>query len=272
MPALCHATCKILVITALSPLVLYIRLSGFGLTAARAHSPDRAGATSAAEKMNVDQDLTPLMVAVRDQEFETVSELLRGKPDLGARDSEGWTAVSYAALNRDTTIISALIDAGADINTQDNEGMTPLMRAASYGKTKVAEVLLSAGAELNAQNNKGQTALMLAALYKSNELIRLLREAGASPRGGVDGAEATNPDQTPQGPRPSVLKFSPPMYTDKARHDWVQGVVRLRILVAKDGSVAKMRAITGLPGGLTREAYRAAYRSTFIPATKDGEL
>ena len=155
MAASSHSICKILVIVALSVMARWIGPSTYGLTAARAHVPVGAQSHSDAEKMTVDQDLTALMVPVRDQEFETVKELLRGKPDLAAKDAEGWTAVTYAALNRDVTIINALIAEGADLNSRDNEGMTPLMHAASYGKTSMAQVLLNAGVEVNAQNNKG---------------------------------------------------------------------------------------------------------------------
>jgi ankyrin repeat protein len=91
--------------------------------------------------MTVDQDLTPLMVAARDEEYETVKELLRENADVAARDQEGWTAATYAALNHDATIIKALIAEGADLNSKDNQGMTPLMHVASDGQASVAEFL-----------------------------------------------------------------------------------------------------------------------------------
>jgi TonB family protein len=272
MAASSHSICKILVIIALSVMARYTDPTTYGLTAARAHSPVGAQSHSDAEKMTVDQDLTALMVAVSDQEFETLKELLRGKPDLAAKDTEEWTAVTYAALNRDVTIINALIAEGADLNSRDNEGMTPLMQTAIYGKASVAQVLLNAGVQINALNNKGETALTLAERRKYYELVKLLRKAGGiSPQDGITKQEIELPDQTSKGTRPVPLKWSYPSYTEKARHDKVQGVVRLHILVAKDGSVAKMRAITGLPDGLTQQAYRAAYQSSYIPATKDGE-
>jgi|SRR5262245_23204350 len=272
MAASYRTTFKILIITALSVMARYTGPCTYGSTAARAYSLEGTGSRSDPERMTVDQDLTALMVAARDQEYETVKDLLRGKPDLEAKDAEGWTAVTYAALNQDATIINALIAEGADLNSRDNEGMTPLMQIASCGKATVAQVLLSAGAQVNAKNNKGETALTLAEHHNNYGLIKLLRAAGGIiPQEEITRTDTEPPDQTSKGTRPVPLNRSYPTYTEKARHNWVQGVVRIHILVAKDGSVARMRAITGLPDGLTQAAYRAAYQLRFTPATKDGE-
>jgi TonB family protein len=212
------------------------------------------------------------MVAVRDQELEVVEDLLRLNPNLRTRDDEGWTALTYAALNQETTIIQALIDEGADLNARDNLGMTPLMHTASSGKNSVAQVLLSAGADVNAQDDHGQTALTFAEHRKSYDLIKILRAAGAfTPLQDIIFTDDAPPDDPPRFSRPFILNHPRVNYTEKARHGRVQGTVRIRILVGKDGSIKKMRAITGLAGGLTREAYRAASKLSFIPAIRAGE-
>jgi TonB family protein len=220
----------------------------------------------------VDQDLTPLMVAVRDQEVEVVMELLRSNPNLAARDQEGWAALTYAALNQDTTIIKALIDQGADLDSKDNLGMTPLMHTATSGKNAVAQLLVNAGADVNAQDDLGQTALTFAEHRKASDLIKILRAAGGlNPLQEIIRTDDLPPDDPPGFTRPVILNLPRPNYTEKARHNRVQGIIRLRILIGKDGSVLKMRAITGLPDGLTREAYRTANQLEFIPATRDGQ-
>src|SRR5262249_41498595 len=207
--------------------------------------------------LKVDQGLTPLMLAARDQERGKVTDLLKHQPDLASKDEEGWTALAYAAMNGNSTIVKALIGKGADLNSTDNQGMTPLMHAASLGQTSAARLLIDKGAEVNAKDNKGQTALTFAQHSKSDSLVKLLQKAGAvDPIAGVIVAEP--PDAQPaKGTRPVPLNRPMPTYTEKARQDKVQGIVRINILVAKDGSILRMRAITGLPDGLTYEAYRA---------------
>jgi TonB family protein len=228
------------------------------------------GSTPKTKELPVDQDLTPLMVAVRDQEIRVVEDLLTKNPMLAAHDEEGWTALTYAALNQDTSIIKALIAEGADLNARDNLGMTPLIHTASAGNNAVAQVLLSSGADVNALDNHGQTALTFAQHRKSSELIKTLRAAGGStPLQDIIYTDEPRPDDPPNFTRPFILNHPRPNYTERARHDKVQGIVRIRILIGKNGSVQKMRAITGLPGGLTRQAYKAASQMQFIPATKD---
>jgi len=221
--------------------------------------------------LKVDQGLTPLMLAARDQERGKVTDLLKHQPDLASKDEEGWTALAYAAMNGNSTIVKALIGKGSDLNSTDNQGMTPLMHAALFGQTSAAKLLIGKGAEVNAKDKKGQTALTFAQRTSNAGLIKLLQKAGASdPLAGVITAEPRN-DQPAKGTRPVALNRPMPNYTEQARKDKVQGIVRINILIAKDGSIQRMRAITGLPDGLTYEAYRATLGMRFKPATKDGE-
>ncbi|MFL6230355.1 MAG: TonB family protein [Pyrinomonadaceae bacterium] len=61
-----------------------------------------------------------------------------------------------------------------------------------------------------------------------------------------------------------------PLYTERARMNNVTGTVRLRMVLAADGTVKYIFALTRLPDGLTEEAIRAARSVKFVPATKDG--
>src|SRR5262249_15829641 len=155
-----------------------------------------------------------------------------------------------------STIVKAIISKGADLNSKDNHGNTPLMHAATYGNVPAAKLLISKGADVNAKDERGRTALTIAEGRKNNDLVKLLEKAGAtgSPAG-VLALEPSDQIQTTKDTRPVALNRPMPNYTEKARHDRVSGIVRMRILVAKDGSIVRMRAITGLPDGLTHEAY-----------------
>jgi TonB family protein len=69
---------------------------------------------------------------------------------------------------------------------------------------------------------------------------------------------------------PRALNAPRPNYTEEARANKVQGVVRARILVGSDGAVKQVRIVRGLPFGLNEEAIRAAMQMRFRPAMKDG--
>ncbi|HEX8161442.1 MAG TPA: TonB family protein [Pyrinomonadaceae bacterium] len=61
-----------------------------------------------------------------------------------------------------------------------------------------------------------------------------------------------------------------PIYTERAKENQVTGTVRVRMVLAADGNVKHVVAVSRLPDGLTEAAVRAARRLKFVPATKDG--
>ncbi len=71
---------------------------------------------------------------------------------------------------------------------------------------------------------------------------------------------------------PLEITFKPqPLYTEEARRDGITGVVKLRMVLGKDGTVSDIETVRGLPDGLTDEAISAARGITFIPARVGGE-
>lgn len=66
-----------------------------------------------------------------------------------------------------------------------------------------------------------------------------------------------------------VLKVQP-IYTTEARKNQTQGIIRITAILGADGIVRSVRAVTGLPNGLTERAMSAAKRIRFIPARKNG--
>jgi protein TonB len=67
-----------------------------------------------------------------------------------------------------------------------------------------------------------------------------------------------------------VLSKPEPQYTEEARKNQVTGTVVLRAVFTSGGQVANIRAVSGLPYGLTERAIAAARQIKFSPATKDG--
>ncbi len=84
--------------------------------------------------------------------------------------------------------------------------------------------------------------------------------------GGSRNEPATSVDQ---GPIP--LNRPRPNYTEEARKNKIQGVIRARVLISADGAVKNVRIVRHLPDGLDEEAIRAAYQLRFKPAMKNGQ-
>src|SRR5437763_11958212 len=77
-----------------------------------------------------------------------------------------------------------------------------------------------------------------------------------------------NPKDVTQKAR--ILSRPEPQYTEEARRNQVTGTVVLRAVFAANGSVTNIKAIKGLPDGLTEKAIAAARQIKFSPAQKDG--
>ena len=67
-----------------------------------------------------------------------------------------------------------------------------------------------------------------------------------------------------------VISKPEPNYTEDARKNQTQGTVVLRAIFTSGGQVTGIRAVSGLPNGLTERAIAAARNIKFVPATKDG--
>jgi TonB family protein len=96
-------------------------------------------------------------------------------------------------------------------------------------------------------------------------------EGGGGPGGGGGG---TDYNKTFSGKdvttKARVLSKPEPQYTEEARKNQVTGTVVLRAVFTSGGQVTNIRAVSGLPYGLTERAIAAARLIKFTPATKDG--
>lgn len=71
--------------------------------------------------------------------------------------------------------------------------------------------------------------------------------------------------------RPVLLNEPRPLYTEEARKNKVQGVVKVRILVDESGAVRQVVVTRALPDGLSEQAIQAAHQMRFRPAMKNGQ-
>jgi TonB family protein len=96
-------------------------------------------------------------------------------------------------------------------------------------------------------------------------------EGGGGPGGGGGGTDYNKvfngKDVTSKA---RILSKPEPQYTEDARKNQVTGTVVLRAVFSSSGQVTQIRAVSGLPYGLTERAIAAARNIKFTPATKDG--
>ena len=90
--------------------------------------------------------------------------LIREGKDINAKDKDGRTLLSYAAIHNNTTRVTQLLNhKDIDSETQDNNGRTPLSLAAEEGCTDIISLLLGADVNPNTKDNNDRTALSYAA-------------------------------------------------------------------------------------------------------------
>ncbi len=121
----------------------------------------------------------PLADAVERGDKQAMLSLLQEKADMNAPQSDGATALHWAAYLEDAETTGILIRAGAQVSTPNNYGVTPLLLAARNGNAAVLEQLLKAGANPNTTIRNEETALMLAARSGRVDAVQVLLRAGA---------------------------------------------------------------------------------------------
>jgi len=141
-----------------------------------------------------DEGASPLMLVeackgdVVTSRVELVELLIAKGADVNLRNSEGRTALMYAARNGDTPALNALLKSGASVNITDNGGETALTKAATSScNEETVRALLNAGADLQARDRQGRNALdSFRASYACPEskVGSLLQQDAATRKGG----------------------------------------------------------------------------------------
>lgn len=83
--------------------------------------------------------------------------------------------------------------------------------------------------------------------------------------------DISRPFRVDEVQRRAQITFNPqPQYTEDARKNQVQGVVRISMVLTASGQLQNFRTVSGLPFGLTEKALEAARRIKFVPAQING--
>jgi ankyrin repeat protein len=85
--------------------------------------------------------LAPLIHSVYGGDLAGVRLVLATKPDLTARDEDGWSALELAAYNGYPQVAMELLRAGIDPALKDKEGKTALDRAKEHENTEITALL-----------------------------------------------------------------------------------------------------------------------------------
>ncbi len=160
--------------------------------------------------------------------------------DPSAANRNGSTPLWLASTNGDVAMIEALLDAGADPNEQLPLGRSPLMLAARTGNAEAVAALIEGGADINARETaRGTTPLMWAADEGHAAIVALLIEEGAE--------IAARSDPASRNARNNIGKDNDP-----------RAAVRRQVSAILNAEVSPelgvLRAVSGLPGQLAREA------------------
>lgn len=120
-----------------------------------------------------------LFSATRENATKAIAALLQwNKIDVEPRNKVDESPLMLASLGGNLQTVKLLIARGADVN---KPGWTPLHYAATRGHLDVMRVLLDENAYIDAASPNGTTPLMMAAFYGTPSAVKLLLEAGADP-------------------------------------------------------------------------------------------
>lgn len=132
-------------------------------------------------------NITPLMLASKNNFFEIVKLLLDKDTNLQLRDKDlsGNNALFYAIDGYSINIVKYLLNNyknKININETNNNGQTALFVAAKKGSTKLTKLLIENGANVNHVNNEGSTPLHAAVFNRTSNpaLIDFLIDKGAN--------------------------------------------------------------------------------------------
>jgi hypothetical protein len=121
---------------------------------------------------------SPLINAVRRGNVEIVKTLLVESPsniDVFARDSDGYSAIHYAASLGRLELLKILLDGNRhqrNINLKNSHGETALMLACESGDVEVVRLLLEAKADTEIVDNDGKKAAAYAAHADVSQLLQ----------------------------------------------------------------------------------------------------
>lgn len=125
-------------------------------------------------------DHTPLMVAIKNDNFEAIAILLEYRANVNSIDRNGDTTLIYACRGNRPKIVAVLLAHGANVDSIDRNGDTALVYACRDNMPEIVAILLEYGANVNSINHDGDTALIHACRGNMLRVVVILLEHGAN--------------------------------------------------------------------------------------------
>ena len=137
-----------------------------------------------------DHITTPVIIAARNGNLDSVEILLRYKADIEARGSlklatngevvEGCTPLWVAAASGHLDVVELLIERNAEVHSRTLTDSTPLRTAAFHGHLDIVSYLVEHGADVNSRNVDESTPLMVICYNGHMNVATYLVECGAN--------------------------------------------------------------------------------------------
>jgi len=126
--------------------------------------------------------MTKLMNAIKSNNINLVTELIKQKVDVNQLDSAGDAPVVQAAYLGYNQILKLLLQAGADVTAVDPGMKATALHAAAYaGRVEASKLLIEYKIDIDKQGPyNGYTALHDAVWQNNVEVAKVLIDAGAN--------------------------------------------------------------------------------------------
>ena len=123
----------------------------------------------------------PLIDAAKDNNIKLVEKLLKTKIDINAKDSNEFTALTYASYKNNLPMVQLLLSKGADPNKGANSpNGSALSMAARHENVKIVLELLKSKAKLEIEDVTGMTPLLIAVKKNNSKLVKIFIDNGAN--------------------------------------------------------------------------------------------
>jgi TonB family protein len=196
------------------------------------------------------------------QGFVVRSSLESGRVDVDVKTPEGNTPLMLASLAGHQDVVHILLEAEADPNSANEDGESPLILASKYGFTDVAAALIEAGADANVKDTSGRSPWTWASWGENARLVKLLKASGADGSGKADPFDDGKPiDRFETSPK--LTKYKAPEMPKDFRKTGLDGTLRLRLVVDRDGKPTSVELVEGLQDELDANALKAAKKWKF---------
>jgi ankyrin repeat protein len=122
-----------------------------------------------------------IATAAREGDIDAVRAQLAAGADANQLETDGTSALLWAAYHSSPQLVALLLEKGADPNLANGFGVTPLLQASRNGDIETMRALLGAGADPSRAVRDGETPLMAVARTGHVQAVLLLLEHGSDP-------------------------------------------------------------------------------------------